>query len=320
MDIQPERAHTAMQLTRNGGRLPACVHACSCPRRVGDRFVLCADGHGLQQSTTIAAPPAAAIERARANGAQFEQTVAATRRLLHAWLAHADARTTLLPNRLDADRSKWVYTPHNSGADLYCRYLVLDRAAHGTPTSTRVGRSRCCGTEIRSTSAQASVSGQPDNSRRRARPPSLFGAGESRKRPRTSVTEYLGRTPWFYRMVDLTVDAMAQAPVTTRFGKLPASDTQLDGDYLQTLTRLVTMTGDPRFSSGRAASAKRTLTRCCPATSACLHAVGLPPTLAIAVFASAIIGNETVVGLHCSSRSSSSSASESAPRTAPRSA
>jgi hypothetical protein len=35
--------------------------------------------------------------------------------------------------------------------------------------------------------------------------------------------------------------------VTTKFGKLPASDTELNGDYLQTLTRLATMTGDKRF-------------------------------------------------------------------------
>lgn len=48
-------------------------------------------------------------------------------------------------------------------------------------------------------------------------------------------------------MVEMTADAMEQAPVTSRFGKLPASDTELNGDYLQTLTRLAVMTGDTRF-------------------------------------------------------------------------
>jgi hypothetical protein len=62
-----------------------------------------------------------------------------------------------------------------------------------------------------------------------------------------AVTEYLGRTPWFYRMVDMTADAMAHAPVATRFGRLPASDTELNGDYLQTLVRLGPMTGERRF-------------------------------------------------------------------------
>ena len=72
----------------------------------------------------IAKVPALVAERARANGKQFEWAVAASRKLLLAWLTHADARTLLLPDRLDADRKTWIYTPHNSGADLY-PYLVL---------------------------------------------------------------------------------------------------------------------------------------------------------------------------------------------------
>ena len=48
-------------------------------------------------------------------------------------------------------------------------------------------------------------------------------------------------------MVDMIADAMNRAPVDSRFGKLPASDAELNGDYLQALVRLATMTGDARF-------------------------------------------------------------------------
>ena len=203
-----------------------------------------ADGRA-RQATTITPVPAAALERASANGVQFEQTVAATQRLLRAWLAHADPRTTLLPDRLEADRSKWVYTPHNSGADLY-PYLVL--TAQLTDPDLYEGRMLgMLRNEVRYTSAQASVPGNLTFATGQLGPPSLFGAGEYAKDGLVSVTEYLGRTPWFYRMVDLTADAMAQAPVSTRFGMLPASDTELNGDYLQTLARLITMTDDARF-------------------------------------------------------------------------
>ena len=61
---------------------------------------------------------------AKRHGAQFERAVAASQRVLKAWLEAADPRTLLLPDRLDADPAKRVYTPHNSGADLY-PYLVL---------------------------------------------------------------------------------------------------------------------------------------------------------------------------------------------------
>ena len=77
--------------------------------------------------------------------------------------------------------------------------------------------------------------------------PSLFGAGEYAKDGLITVTEYLGRTAWYTRMVDMIADAMTAAPVDSRFGKLPASDSELNGDYLQVLPRLALMTGDDRF-------------------------------------------------------------------------
>jgi hypothetical protein len=195
--------------------------------------------------TPLPAVPAATVERARVNGRQFEWAVAASRRLLHAWLKHADARTLLLPDRIDADRKTWIYTPHNSGADLY-PYLVL--TAELTDPDLYAGRMiEMLRNEIRFTSAKASVPGNLTFNTRELGPPSLFGAGEYAKDGLVSVTEYLGRTPWFYRMIDMTADAMAQAPVEARFGLLPASDTELNGDYLQTLVRLATVTGDARF-------------------------------------------------------------------------
>ena len=45
----------------------------------------------------------------------------------------------------------------------------------------------------------------------------------------------------------MVADAMTAAPVDSRFGKLPASDSELNGDYLQVLPRLALMTGDDRF-------------------------------------------------------------------------
>jgi hypothetical protein len=197
------------------------------------------------RQTPIQPAASAALAQARTNGVQFEQSVAASRRLLHAWLEHADPRTLLLPDRLDADRSKWIYTPHNSGADLY-PYLVL--TAQLTDPDLFEGRMmEMLRNEVRFTSAKASVPGNLTLATGELGPPSLFGAGEYAKDGLLSVTEYLGRTPWFHRMVDMTVDAMAQAATPSRFGMLPASDPELNGDYLQTLTRLATMTGDMRF-------------------------------------------------------------------------
>ena len=199
----------------------------------------------LAPRSTGAAGPAAQFDTARANGEQFERAVHAARRLLHAWLAHADRETLLLPDRPTGDRSAWVYTPHNSGADLY-PYLILT-AQLTDPDLYRGRMLEMLRNEIRFTTVQRSLPADLTLATRRTGPPSVFGAAEYAKDGLIAVSEYLGRTPWFYRMADMIADAMTDAPVITRFGALPAPDAETNGEYLQALVRIAAMTGDGRF-------------------------------------------------------------------------
>jgi hypothetical protein len=196
---------------------------------------------------------AARFEAARAGGLAFERSLAAMQRLLHAWLAHADARTLLLPDRIPGGSgglppgdTRRTYTPHNSGADLY-PYLVL--TAELTDPDLYHGRMlEMLRNEVRYTTVEDSIPANLEMTTGTVGPPSLFGAGEYAKDGLLAVTEYLGRTAWTARMIDLVSDAMRHAPVASRFGPLPASDAELNGDYLQVLVRLAAMTGDPRFA------------------------------------------------------------------------
>lgn len=185
------------------------------------------------------------MAEARSNGQCFEEDVAACQRVLKIWLTHADPKTLLLPDNPGAEHAKWIYTPHNSGADLY-PYLIL--TAELTDPDIYKGRMmEMLRNEIRYTTVQASIPANLMLESGELGPMSLFGAGEYAKDGMIAVTELLGRTPFFYRMVDMTADAMNRAPVDSRFGRLPASDAELNGDYLQALVRLATMTGDRRF-------------------------------------------------------------------------
>jgi hypothetical protein len=103
--------------------------------------------------------------------------------------------------------------------------------------------------EIRYTNREASIPANLEMTTGQQGPVSFFGAGEYAKDGLLAVTEYLGRTPWYYRMIDMVADAMARAPVPSSFGSLPASDAELNGDYLQALVRLETMTGQQRFTT-----------------------------------------------------------------------
>lgn len=188
----------------------------------------------------VAAGSAADLER---SAAQHERAMAASHRLMEAWLRHADAKTLLLPDRIGDP--KRTYTPHNSGADLY-PYLIL--TARLTAPDLYAGRMReMLRNEIRYTNALRGVPGNLEMSSGTLGLPSLFGAGEYAKDGLITVTEYLGRTPWTTRLIDMVAAAMEQAPVDSRFGKLPAADSELNGDYLQVLPRLYLLTGDPRF-------------------------------------------------------------------------
>lgn len=198
----------------------------------------------LMAAVAAAAQPTP-FDRARANGVRFEEDVAACRRVLQTWLARADARTLLLPDNPALDRAKWIYTPHNSGADLY-PYLILT-AELTDPDLYRGRMLEMLRNEVRFTTVQESIPANLTLASGEVGPPSLFGAGEYAKDGLIAVTEYLGRTPYFYRMVDMIADAMNRAPVASRFGNLPAADAELNGDYLQTLVRLAAMTGDRRF-------------------------------------------------------------------------
>jgi hypothetical protein len=196
----------------------------------------------IQPAPAAQEPPWA---KAKANARQFERAVDASRRVLQVWLTHADAKTLLLPDRPDAEPGKLIYTPHNSGADLY-PYLILT-AQLTDPDLYRGRMMEMLRSEVRYTTVQRSIPGNLTLGTGELGPASFFGAGEYAKDGLIAVTEYLGRTPWFYRMVDMIADAMTDAPIPSRFGALPAADAETNGDYLQALVRIAAMTGDERF-------------------------------------------------------------------------
>lgn len=183
------------------------------------------------------------VAKARAKGEQYHAAVSAADRLLHAWLKQADPVTLLLPDH--TNRPERVYRPHNSGADLY-PYLLL--TAHLTAPEIYSGRMMdMLRNEIRYTSHPNGLPGNYDFIKQELGPPSMFGAAEYAKDGLLAVTERLGRTPWYYRMADLTAAAMHAAEVETDFGRLPAKDSEVNGEMLQNLVRMAAMTGDGRY-------------------------------------------------------------------------
>ena len=204
----------------------------------------------LPGTASLAASPSdRAFATAAANGAKVEEVFRRTRQMLHAWLAYADERTLLLPDVLPGFKRGptplHLYRPHNSGADNY-PYLVA--TAFFTDRPLYDGRLReMLRNEILFTNVIDGIPGNLDFASGTLGPRSLFGAAEYAKDGLLAITELLGRTPWFYRMADMTAAVMRHAEVPSRFGALPDAGAELNGDVLQTLVRLAVMTGDRRY-------------------------------------------------------------------------
>jgi hypothetical protein len=203
----------------------------------------------LSSVISPAAERETAFSAAAQNGVRSEEIFRRTRKMVHAWLVYADERTLLLPDVIPGfkrgPKPLGVYRPHNSGADNY-PYLVA--ASFFTDRALFEGRMReMLRSEIRHTNARHQVPGDLELSTGKLGPPSLFGAAEYAKDGLLAITELLGRSPWFYRMADMTASLMEQAPVKSDFGPLPDPGAEMNGDVLQSLARLAPMTGDRRF-------------------------------------------------------------------------
>ncbi len=76
----------------------------------------------------------------------------------------------------------------------------------------------------------------------------IFGASEYAKDGLIPVVEITGReSPWFHRMRGIVDDIFKHASVDTPYGKIPSTDIEVNGELLQLLPRLFSMTGDEQY-------------------------------------------------------------------------
>lgn len=76
----------------------------------------------------------------------------------------------------------------------------------------------------------------------------VFGASEYAKDGLVPIVEITGREyPWLARMRDIVDDVFKHAPYETPYGKIPSMNVEVNGDLLQILPRLYSMTGEQKY-------------------------------------------------------------------------
>ncbi|MEA3367173.1 MAG: hypothetical protein U9R68_03550 [Planctomycetota bacterium] len=79
------------------------------------------------------------------------------------------------------------------------------------------------------------------------KPENAYGGSEYVKDGLVAIVEITGKDAWFERMKAIEEAIWKNPRIDTRFGKIPSKNVEVNGEQLQVLARLHTMTGDERF-------------------------------------------------------------------------
>ncbi|UCH64326.1 MAG: hypothetical protein JSU77_12515 [Fidelibacterota bacterium] len=165
------------------------------------------------------------------------------------WLDTADPVTGLIARNLR--ESKDIWNAKDSAADNYPFMVLtaaiidrtlfegrmLDMLRTETELTSRIGTLP----DTYSFSKQDFQDAEPDLGR------SIFGASEYIKDGLLPLTEWIGPSPWSERMLGMLDDMWQRAPVETPFGPIVSESQEVNGEMLQTLSRVYWMTGDGRY-------------------------------------------------------------------------
>jgi len=189
------------------------------------------------------------FKQALENGRLANEGYVRCHRFVEGWLKHADPKTGLIPRNLNECKDIW--NAWDAAADNY-PFMVLTAALTDRPMFE--GRMLdMLRTEIKLTSRldslpdtysfskQGFADAQPELGRL------IFGASEYAKDGLMPLTEWLGPSPWCDRMLRILDDIWKHAPVETKFGNIPTTSQEVNGEHLQTLSRVYWMTGDKKY-------------------------------------------------------------------------
>ncbi len=212
--------------------------------------------HLVGFAITVLAPvlrgQAGSWAEAEVRAKQSQRAIRFSRKYAEGWLAHADPRTGLLPR---TTKGQLYWNAQDCAADNFPFILLtawvtdnhhLKRAAQHILEQERKLTRRL------DSLPDDFVFGLQGLRRREPRIPALiFGASEYAKDGLMPVTEWLGKGPWVSRMLEMIRDIWKHAPVESPAvgvgARIPSRNIEVNGELLQTMSRLYWLTGDAQL-------------------------------------------------------------------------
>jgi len=207
--------------------------------------------YSCKSEKTFSAEQEELFKQASKNGPLVNEGYNRCLKFVHGWLELADSATGLIPRNINDDNSKDIWNAKDCAADNY-PFMVL--------TSALLDRELFDGkmmdmlkTETRLTSRLGSLPDTYSFSKKGFANKDtviydiIFGSAEYVKDGLIPLTEWLGPSPWSERMISIIDDAWKYAPVKTPFGNIISDDPEVNGDMLQSLSRIYWITGEKKY-------------------------------------------------------------------------
>jgi hypothetical protein len=169
-----------------------------------------------------------------------------------AWLQFRDPASGLIPSNLMSKTDIWE--PHNAAADNYAFMVLtaylLDRELYHGAMHEMLNAERKLTSRIGSLPDTYSFSKQGFQTDSADLNWIIFGSSEYVKDGLLPLTEYIGESPWRDRLIEIMDDLSDHYDEFMSLGELGpyrAARDEVNGEMLQSLSRIYWMTGDRRY-------------------------------------------------------------------------
>lgn len=196
--------------------------------------------------------PQATIAVAIENGQKANEGFERSLRFVNGWLTKTDDATGLIPTNLTNKTDVWE--PHNSAADNYAFMVLtaflLDKELYNGELRDMLKTEKEITSRVNSLPDTWSFSKQDFLTEVPQPGNIIFGTSEYIKDGLVPLMEYIGSSPWNDRMMEMLDDLlnyMEHPQNLENYFERIASIEEVNGEMLQTLSRVYWMTGDEKY-------------------------------------------------------------------------
>ncbi|MEX2233359.1 MAG: hypothetical protein WD824_14445 [Cyclobacteriaceae bacterium] len=186
------------------------------------------------------------------NGKLANESYDRSLRLTRAWVAKKDSASGLIPSNFGKNKDLWE--PHNAGADNYAFMVLtsylLDKDLLNGEMLNMLSQERKLTSRVNSLPDTYSFSKKDFNLAQPDKNWIVFSTAEYIKDGLVPITEYMGPSPWSERMMEMIDDLPQLYDVLKnldQLGTYKVASEEVNGEMLQTLSRLYWMTGDEKY-------------------------------------------------------------------------